>query len=64
LKRDDIYGRVTGLACRRTYEIDSLRLLVFFFSSLVAVFIGPLEAVLAMGLYWLFEPKFEDIATE
>lgn len=41
---------------------DVLGTLVFFLSSLVAVFIGPLEAVLALGIYWLFEP--EDTAPE
>ncbi|ELY81697.1 hypothetical protein C486_06748 [Natrinema gari JCM 14663] len=29
-------------------------LLVYFFFLLTAVFIGPLEAVLGLGLYWLY----------
>jgi len=28
-------------------------MLVYFLSLLVAVFLGPLEAVLGLGLYWL-----------
>lgn len=36
---------------------DYLGILVFFLSSLVAIFIGPLEAVLALGIYWLFESE-------
>ncbi|SIR92709.1 hypothetical protein [Natronorubrum thiooxidans] len=47
-----------------TMITDSLGLLVFFLSSLVAIFIGPLEAVLAIGLYWLFESESENTATE
>ncbi|MDZ5810812.1 hypothetical protein U4E84_05565 [Halorubrum sp. AD140] len=29
-------------------------MLVYFLFLLVAVFLGPLEAVLGLGLYWLF----------
>ncbi|NHN60244.1 MULTISPECIES: hypothetical protein [Halorussus] len=39
---------------------DYLGMLVLFLSSLVAIFIGPLEAVLAIGVYWLFESESED----
>ncbi|WP_435177169.1 hypothetical protein [Halorussus sp. AFM4] len=39
---------------------DYLGMFVFFLSSLVAIFIGPLEAVLALGAYWLFESGSED----
>lgn len=38
-------------------------MLVFFLSSLVAIFVGPLEAVLALGVHWLYESGSEDTPT-
>jgi len=43
---------------------DDLGMLVFFLSSLVAIFVGPLEAVLALGVYWLYESGSEDTTTQ
>lgn len=47
-----------------TTLMDYLGMAVFFLSSLVAIFIGPLEAVLALGIYWFFDPESEDTGTQ
>lgn len=35
-------------------------MIVYFLLSPVAIFIGPLEAVLALGVHWSFESESED----
>ena len=36
---------------------DYLGMLVLFLASLIAIFSGPLEAVLAIGVYWLLDSE-------
>ncbi len=47
-----------------TTVTDHLGMLVFFLSSLIAIFIGPLEAALAIGIYWIFGPDSENTASQ